>query len=186
MNANKQMGGKLGMGLAAVLVLATAATAQFEGSAAASTVIGPPQSTDVIAGTAATQGLDGHLIGVTWINMGFALAGIQGPPSLKGTGKIAPYERSKIVLLDAAPQALAMLFVSLSSDPQPFKGGTLVPAAPAFHLAIMTDASGSIELEISGSANLPAGFDLVMQYAVLDEAAPQGVALSNALQTSTH
>jgi hypothetical protein len=186
MNTNKQMCGKLGMGLAALLLLASAATAQFDGSAVASTVSGPAQSTDVVAGTAACMGTDGQLIGVDWINMGFALAGVQGPPSLKGSGKIAPFERSKIVLLDAAPESLALLFVSLSSNPKPFKGGTLVPAEPAFHLAIVTDSSGGIELSISGSANLPAGFDLVMQYAVLDEAAPQGVALSNAVQTSTH
>jgi len=185
MNTKKQMG-KVGMGLAAVMVLVSAATAQFEGSAAASTVSGPPQVSDVSAGTVAYMAPDGTLVGIDWINMGFALAGIQGPPSLKGSGKIAPFERSKITLLDAAPQALAMLFVSLSSDPRPFKGGTLVPAEPTFQLAIVTDASGSIELGISGSAGLPAGYDLVMQYAVLDAAAPQGVALSNAIQTSTH
>ena len=185
MNTKKQMG-KVGMGLAAVTMLVSAATAQFEGSAAASTVSGPPQATDVTAGSPAFKAPDGLLIGIDWINMGFALAGIQGPPLLKGSGTIAPFERSKIVLLDAAPQALAMLFVSLSSDPQSFKGGTLVPAQPGFSVAIVTDASGSITLGLSGSANLPAGYDLIMQYAVVDAAAPQGVALSNAIQTTTH
>ena len=185
MNTKKQMG-KVGMGLAAVVVLASAATAQFEGSAAASTVSGPPQTLDVSAGTAAYKAPDGLLIGIDWINIGFALSGVSGPPQLQGSGKIASGERAKIVLLDAAPQALAMLFVSLSSDPQPFKGGTLVPAQPGFSVAIVTDETGSITLGISGSANLPAGYDLVMQYAVVDAAAPQGVALSNAIQTTTH
>jgi hypothetical protein len=185
MNTKKQMG-KVGMGLAAVIVLASAATAQFEGSASASTVSGPPQTVDVSAGTVAFKAPEGALIGIDWINMGFALAGIQGPPSLLGSGQIEALGRSKIVLLDAAPQALALLFVSLSSDPRPFKGGTLVPAEPTFQLAIATDASGSITLCIAGSAGLPAGFDLVLQYAVVDAAAPQGVALSNAIQTTTH
>ena len=142
--------------------------------------------TDVTAGTAAYKAPDGAVIGLDWINIGFALSGVSGPPQLQGSGKIASGERAKIVLLDAAPSSLAMLFVSLSADPQPFKGGTLVPAAPAFHLAIVTDSTGGIELSISGSAGLPAGLDLVMQYAIVDASALQGVALSNALQTSTH
>ena len=182
----KRMCGKLGMGLAAVLVLVSAATAQFEGSMAQSTVTGPAEATDVTAGTAAYKAPEGTLIGLDWINSGFALSGVSGPPQLMGSGKIASGERAKITLLDAAPSSLAMLFVSLAADPQPFKGGTLVPAAPAFQLAIVTDSTGGIELSISGSAGLPAGLDLVMQYAIVDASAVQGVALSNALQTSTH
>jgi len=183
----KQSRGALWMGMAAVLTMTSAVAAQFQGSSAQSTVSDPPSSSaDVVGGSAPFMGTNGQIITVNWIDLGFALSGVAGDPKLKGSGTIAPGERAKIVLKDAAPLSLAVLFVSLDAAPTPFKGGTLVPDATSFSLVIATDYEGRIELPISGSANLPAGYDIVMQYAITDAAAPQGVSLSNALQTSTH
>lgn len=170
---------------AAVLSVSSALGAQVQGTAV-QTTSNKPQSQDVTAGSVAFAGEDDALAKVAWIDLGYAFGGPDGVPKFKVSGKIAAGSRTKLILKDAAPMSMAVLFVSLGSAPHAFKGGMLVPAAPTLDIVLFTDATGYIELPISASANLPAGFDLFMQYAVLDATAPQGVALSNALQTSTH
>jgi len=49
-------------------------------------------------------------------------------------------------------------------------------ASISYTNVLTTDSEGHIELAISGSANLPAGFDLVMQYAIADVAAHEEMA----------
>jgi hypothetical protein len=145
-----------------------------------------PQSANTTAGSGSFVIDDGALTQVAWIDLGYAFGGPDGAPKFKFKGKIEAGTRSKLILKDAPANAMAVLFVSLDSAPSPFKGGLLVPAAPSLAIVLVTSAQGQIEVPISASAGLPAGFDLIMQYAVIDASAPQGVALSNALQTSTH
>lgn len=184
MFTQKQTRGSLWMGVAAVLTMTSAVAAQLAGSAVKS---GPValQSDPVVVSSPAS-GSVGLLIGSEWVNLGFALSGVTGAPKFKGIGTFTPGHRCTLMLTDAAPNALAVIFVSLDSAPKPFKGGTLVPAAPAYTSVLTTDSVGAIYISIPSGASLPAGLDLVMQYAIADVAAPQGVALSNAILTSTH
>jgi hypothetical protein len=187
MYTQKQSRGALWMGMAAVLTITSAAAAQFQGSAAQTSVSDPSPSAGVVAGSPASLGADGQLISSDWVNLGFALSGVAGKPSLKGDGLIAFGHRSTIVLEKAAAMSLAVLVVSSDAAPKPFKGGVLVPAAaPSFQLVTLTNDGGGITLSVTYPSSLPAGLDLVMQFVIADAAAPQGVSLSNAIQTSTH
>jgi hypothetical protein len=117
-----------------------------------------------------------------WKDLGFGLAGVSGVPELTGTGTLIAGSTGALELTSAAPSAPALLFASLTSTPTPFKCGTLLPVPVAFKISSVTSPGGGIVL---GWPSWPAGLSgqmLTFQHAVLDAAAPCGVALSNALQ----
>ena len=84
-----------------------------------------------------------------------------------------------MTLDQAAPNAPAILFLSLASNPVPFKGGNLVTIPIVLDLSLVTDASGSITLQVPGG-NGPV--TIYGQFAIADASQPVGVALSNALE----
>ncbi|MGQ0551644.1 MAG: FG-GAP repeat domain-containing protein [Planctomycetota bacterium] len=136
-------------------------------------------NTGVSGTTSFNQGTPG---GSPWTDLGFALAGVSGNPLLVGTGALTTGSAGTLSLSNAAPSALTYLFISLSSTPVPFKGGTLATVPLVYSIPIFTSAGGSIPL---GWASWPAGLsglDLFFQYAIQDGAAVAGVALSNALK----
>jgi hypothetical protein len=116
-----------------------------------------------------------------WTDLGFALAGVAGEPVLTGTGSLQAGSSGALTLTDAAPSALALMFVSVASTPTPFKGGTLVPLPPLLTLALPTDSLGSVLLPWASWPSGLSGLSLFFQYAIQDVAAVKGVALSNAL-----
>jgi hypothetical protein len=116
-----------------------------------------------------------------WTDLGFALAGASGFPVLSGTGTLQAGTPVTVELQAAAPSALATLFGSVASVPQPFKGGTLVPVPPLIARLLMTDAAGGIALAFAEWPAGLSGLTLDLQYAIQDAGAIQGVALSNAL-----
>lgn len=117
-----------------------------------------------------------------WTDLGFALAGVAGPPQLVGTGPLVEGTPGSLDLSSAAPSALALLFVSTSSTPTPFKGGTLVTVPIDLLLGVSTDGSGAVSLAWAAWPDGLSGLSLYFQYAIQDAAAVKGVALSNALR----
>ncbi len=122
----------------------------------------------------------------TWTDLGFGLAGAAGIPQLTGTGVQLGGCPIEIDLANAAPSSLAVLFVSLSGTPAPFKGGTLVPM-PLLLTEVFpsTGPSGAIMVPVIWPSGLPPAFSIYYQYGVQDAGAPVGVALSNALRSTT-
>ena len=118
----------------------------------------------------------------TWTDAGSALAGMYGDPLLAGSGSLAAGSSNTLELSNAAPGALAVLFVSLSSNPVPFKGGTLLafPAVIDGRL-LVTGNEGGMALLFGMPPGLLPNTELWAQWAIQDAAAVQGVALSNAL-----
>ena len=119
-----------------------------------------------------------------WTNLGFALAGTLGAPSLAGTGSLVAGSPGTLNLSGARHSALADLFVSLSSTPAAFKGGTLVPIPPVLTLVVVTSPTGTVPLAWSGWPTGLSGLSLYFQYAIQDPGGPKGVALSNALRAT--
>ena len=80
-----------------------------------------------------SPGGDGHLAkwGCSvspspWTGLGSGLAGVAGLPQLTGVGDLVAGTPGSLALVDAAPAAPAVLFISASSTPTAFKGGTLL------------------------------------------------------------
>lgn len=117
-----------------------------------------------------------------WTDLGSALPGVAGPPHASGTGTLVAGTPASLSLSNAAPSALARLFISLSSAPTPFKGGTLVPVPPLSTLTLPTSAAGGIQLSLAAWPPGASGLSFWFQYAIQDAGAVKGVALSNALR----
>jgi hypothetical protein len=121
-----------------------------------------------------------------WTDLGSGLAGAGGVPALSGTGTLVPGSPGTLTLSGAAPSATAFVFLSFTSTPTPFKGGTLVPVPVALTLPVATNVAGVIPLSWAAWPDgLPPGTTLYLQYAVADVGAPVGAALSNALLGTT-
>jgi hypothetical protein len=117
-----------------------------------------------------------------WSNLGFALAGSAGLPSLAGAGTLAVGSAGSLALTAAAPSTPAALFLSLASTPAPFKCGTLVPVPALSTLFLATSPTGSVVLPWAAWPAGLSGLSLHLQYAIQDAGAACGVALSNALR----
>ena len=120
-----------------------------------------------------------------WTSLGYGLAGSAGVPALQGSGEQLAGHPVVLELDGAQASSLAMLFVGASKAPTPFKGGLLVPVPPLVSMALATDPDGSLTLPFAWPAGLPAGLSLYYQVAISDAGAVNGVALSNALKSTT-
>jgi hypothetical protein len=114
-----------------------------------------------------------------WTDLGRALAGVSGNPSLVGTGPLSTGSAGSLDLTNAAPSAICVLFVSLVSSPAPFKGGTLCAFPAVATLPFFTDPSGALPLAWTDWPSGLSGLSLFFQYLIADGAAVAGVALSN-------
>ena len=119
-----------------------------------------------------------------WTDEGFALGGVSGDPLLEGSGSMVPTTRQFLTLSNAAPSAASYILASDSSSPTPFKGGTLVPGPSLINVLIGTSAAGGWQLNFRAPA-AASGFEVWVQVAIVDAAAPVGVALSNAVKGTT-
>ncbi len=117
-----------------------------------------------------------------FVDLGSGLPGSSGVPTLAGNGTLAAGSSGSLDLSGAAPLAFTNLFVSLSNTPTPFKGGTLSTVPVALQLPVGTFLTGSWTMPWSNwPAGIPTGFQWYFQVAVVDAAAPEGVAISNLL-----
>ena len=122
-----------------------------------------------------------------WTSLGPGLAGTMvagnpDPPVLDADGELTTGSAGALFLASAKPNSSAFLFVSTSSAPTPFKGGTLLTVPVVLGLSLPVDSGGGSTV---GWAAWPAGLSgatLYFQCAIQDAAAPKGVALSNAMQ----
>jgi hypothetical protein len=120
-----------------------------------------------------------------WEDLGNGLAGVSGIPTLAGTGTLIAGAPTNLDLSNAAPSAMAGLILGLSENPTPFMGGMLVPFPVQVLLPLTTSPTGTIALANAWPAGVPSGVSILYQYAIQDAAAVQGVALSNALKSTT-
>jgi hypothetical protein len=116
-----------------------------------------------------------------WRDLGGALAGASGEPVLVGAGSLDPGTAAALVLTQAPPNVPAVLFLSMTSAPEPLKGGMLVPVPSIYELVTTTDASGTIAVAFPWPDGVPTGMEVYLQWGMVDAGATQGVALSNAL-----
>ncbi|MFT7463853.1 MAG: hypothetical protein ACI9EF_002201 [Pseudohongiellaceae bacterium] len=117
-----------------------------------------------------------------WTDLGFALAGVSGDPSLVGTGTLLPSSANSVDLTNAAPSAPCALFLGFAANPVPFKGGMLVPIPFVLLISLNTDVTGAVSIPFSWPATGANPGTVVLQYGIQDAAATAGVSLSNAIQ----
>ncbi|MHC5209169.1 MAG: hypothetical protein ACYTG2_00445 [Planctomycetota bacterium] len=122
-----------------------------------------------------------------WIDLGFALAGTFGEPTLTGDGPLLPASATLLTLENAEPDAVAYLVVSLVAILEPFKGGVLVPGPdpPGTLFILVTDPLGELHLASPWPGGIPPGTSFFFQVWIEDLGGPVGFSASNALLAST-
>jgi len=138
------------------------------------------QQNNILRDSGAAYVFDLHPTG--WFYMGNSLGGAFFDPLLLGSGPLSGGSNNALELTRAMPFAPAGLFVALSSTPVPFKGGLLMPY-PWLDVPILqtTSLAGTISLQFTLPASVPANTELWFQWAIMDWSAVAGVALSNAV-----
>ena len=116
-----------------------------------------------------------------WSDLGQALAGAAGAPTLVGEGTLLPATWFALTLTGAPAGKSGAWIVGLAPLGAPFFGGTLVPH-PTLLLPLVTDADGRVDLDHQSWPGMPAGTSLYFQAWVEDPAGPAGYAASNALR----
>ena len=124
-------------------------------------------------------------LGWAWTDLNSGLAGVSGAPVFFGTGTLAAGCGGQLSLTSARPLSPALLFAALSSAPTPFKGGVLAAFPFFLTVPLATNGGGALLLNYTWPGGVPSWTSLVLQYAIQDPAAVQGVSLSNAIQGLT-
>jgi hypothetical protein len=119
-----------------------------------------------------------------WKDLGHALAGASGLPTLTGTGTLLGGDPLTLTVANARPASTAALIVGLGQLDAPFKGGTLVPTLNLLVPGLPTGA-GSITLPATWPAGLPSDFSLYFQAWIADAAGPHGFSATNGLSATT-
>ena len=146
------------------------------------------EATDLAGNSVVSADLDyvqGTPAGDPWTDVGCSLAGVSGPPLLVGSGPLTTGSAGSLALTNAAPSAACMLFVSLSSTPVGFKGGTLCAFPFVTSLPLATNGAGALTLPWASWPSGLSGASLYFQYAISDAAGPAGYAASNGLTCLT-
>jgi hypothetical protein len=121
----------------------------------------------------------------TWKDVGLALPGTAGPPTLAGSGHLIGGDAMALTLDDARPNASAFLIVGFSGLVAPFKGGTLVPNPDLILGPFPTGAGGGFTLPGTWPVGLPELLKLWFQAWIQDPVGPAGFAASNGLTCLT-
>ena len=148
----------------------------------------PPSLARLLTSLCVLAGLAGPVAANdAWTDLGAALAGTHGAPTLVGTGPLVAGTPVSLTAAGLRAQSTAFLVIGLSQIDAPFFGGTFVPA-PDLVLALPTGGSvgvpAALVLADDWPAGVPHGTDIAFQVWVEDPAAPFGYAGSNALRGS--
>lgn len=118
-----------------------------------------------------------------WSDVGNALAGSNGLPTLSGDGQLLGLQPVSISLGNALPNSTAFLLVGFAQANLPFMGGILVPdvSTTGIALPLPTGPTGGFTLGTVFPSGLPSGTNVVLQFWIQDAGGPLGVAASNGL-----
>jgi hypothetical protein len=114
-----------------------------------------------------------------WTDLGGALAGSTGTPSLTGAGELSAGQAITFTVAGAKPFAPTWMILGVTTINLPFKGGTLVPAPLIAAGGLGTDATGGLAIVAPITAELPEGTTIVVQAWMLDPGGVQGAAATN-------
>lgn len=120
-----------------------------------------------------------------WTNLGGSSPGAGGRPSLSVAGSLLPASPLDVTLLDAAPSAPMLTWISFSSTPLVALGGTVHAFPQNVQLIFLSGASGALSLSTSWPPGIPSGVDLWLQFLVQDTSVPDGIILSNAVSATS-
>ncbi len=121
----------------------------------------------------------------TWTDLGAALTGVAGDPTLEGFGPLVGGESFSLSLSNAKPSQQTFLIIGTSQVNLPLKGGLLVPALDLVVDIFSTTTEGTLSIALPWLTGVPAGIDLYFQAWLPDAAGVKNFAASNGLRGTT-
>ena len=121
---------------------------------------------------------------ILWDDLGHALAGTNGLPSLVGEGALVDGGSVALTLTHGKPGGSAWLVLGFSRLAAPFKGGVLVPSPDLVFGGLPIDGAGSLPLAFPWPPGAPSGLVVFAQEWFADAGGPVGFAASNAVSAS--
>ncbi|MCB9897796.1 MAG: hypothetical protein H6825_07320 [Planctomycetes bacterium] len=129
--------------------------------------------------------VDGSLgNGSPWSDLGFALAGTSGVPTLVGTGTLVGGDPTSLDIANGLGSANTYFVIGASALSGAFKGGTLVPF-PNLVVSFPLTPSGEATIAFAWPLGLPSALPLWWQAWIQDAGGPVGWAATNALLSVT-
>jgi hypothetical protein len=132
----------------------------------------------------AADGLCRFELRPSWTNLGNALAGAGGAPTLVGQGTLTAGSDVTFRVAATPANTPGLHVLGFGRLDQPLLGGVLVPA-PYVTLFFTTDAGGVATLGFRVPAAPPPGTEVVMQSWLADGSGPQGVTATNGISRRT-
>ncbi len=120
-----------------------------------------------------------------WTNLHGGVAGLRGVPVLTPKGSLQAGETLSLGLEHAAPFATMLAWLSFSSLPTAYFGGTIHAFPPNSQFLRFTDGEGTWSQSLVWPAGLPSGVDLWLQFLAQDLSTVHGITLSNAVTAAT-
>lgn len=122
-----------------------------------------------------------NLTDSAFTDLGFALAGTNGLPTLVGIGTLEPLSTTTAVIGNGLANASAFLILGVTRIDVPFAGGTFVPALNAI-LPCTLDGNGEFVFQDTWPSDATVGDAFYFQAWILDPAGVKNFSASNALE----
>lgn len=116
-----------------------------------------------------------------WADLGSGLPGTFGVPQLTAQGPGEPGSSYAILVENARPSSPMVLAAGTSSLGLGLFGGTLVPTPDLLSFGLATDDQGEFSLISGLGPNAMPGFEILLQFWVLDPLGPEGWSATNSL-----
>jgi len=121
-----------------------------------------------------------------WVDLGGGTTGSHGDPTLTMAGPLLAGTPLTVDLQDAPPGALMLFWLSFTSTPANFFGGTVYPAVPPnLQLFQFADGAGTLSVGVPWPAGIAPGLELYTQFLIEDPTVIWGITLSNAQMATT-
>ncbi len=121
----------------------------------------------------------------TWTDLGGGTTGINGQPTLSGTGTLVGGTSASVDLANAPSNALLLAWISFAPTPFSALGGTIHAHPTANQLFFLADGSGDFSGSTTWPLGLSPGTQVWFQFLVQDGSVPAGITLSNGLLATT-
>jgi hypothetical protein len=120
-----------------------------------------------------------------WADLGNALAGTGGAPTLTMTGSMRAGTVVTASIDDAFPDAPTWLVLGFTATCIPLFDGMLVPWPDIVLAGLSTDSAGHLSFDGDVETDVASGESFFIQALILDPGAPDGVAMTNAVSGTT-
>jgi uncharacterized membrane protein len=136
----------------------------------------------------APSGSGGYIVefnSSAWVDLGGATAGALGQPLFEASGDLTAGSTLTLDLSNTQPNAIFLMWISLSSSPANVVGGTLYPLPADAKLVLAANPLGEFNIATAVAAGAPSGVDLWFQCLVQDATNIHGITLSNCMRGTT-